>query len=327
MPLAAFLTRIALIIGAVAFAASGCGFPHYEFPVGNKADASADTGTPAPDASPDPAPDAGPDVAPEARECSSTSDCRNSAGGSICDLEAGRCVQCIPGQKNCPWGLFCDPNGKCSSGCFSTEDCTPPDAGSSGPATGDPEAGAPHPLTCMSSKCWGCAADADCPPSSYCEPQSHLCLPGCSAFHACAVGYLCCDGTCIGGSESCGGCPGGFADCNKMLGDGCETPLNTLDNCGGCGTKCQFAHQATNCDTGSCVIGACIEPYTDCDKWQSTGCEVDKNTDRMNCGGCGNVCLNPHGPTPTCVDGTNNSRGMVPMAARIRVSVTPLGRN
>jgi hypothetical protein len=308
MPLAAFPTRIALIVGAVLFAATGCGFPHYEFPppTNDKGDASPDASAPSSDASPD----VTPDVAPEARACSSAADCSSATGRTLCDVDAGRCVQCIAGVNDCPWGLICDANGKCSSGCLSTQDCAPPDGGASGPATGDPDAGAPHPLMCaMPNKCWGCAADSDCPPSSTCEPQSQLCLPGCTAFHACAVGYLCCAGKCIDpATDQCQGCPAGFGECNGKPGDGCETPLNTANDCGDCGTKCQPANQRATCETGSCVPGDCIEPFADCDGWPSTGCEVDKTKDPANCGGCHRACQNPHGGAPSCDNGVCSAK-------------------
>ena len=45
-----------------------------------------------------------------------------------------------------------------------------------------------------------------------------------------------CD-TCPADCGACAGCPMGYADCNHNTADGCETPLNTPMNCGGCGTR------------------------------------------------------------------------------------------
>lgn len=51
------------------------------------------------------------------------------------------------------------------------------------------------------------------------------------------------------GSFECGGCVGGFADCDNNLTNGCETNLNDSQSCGACGNVCQGA---------VCFQGACI---------------------------------------------------------------------
>ena len=41
---------------------------------------------------------------------------------------------------------------------------------------------------------------------------------------------------CNGGT--CGGCEPGWGDCNNNMSDGCETQLNSSNNCGSCGNSC-----------------------------------------------------------------------------------------
>ena len=125
------------------------------------------------------------------------------------------------------------------------------------------------------------------------------------------VAPRCGDGVCTDGSgeacdtcpADCGscGCPMGYADCNNNMADGCETPLNTPTNCGGCGHVCQQVG-----GTNACVLSGtnyvcqptCDATHADCNHMPDDGCEVDLSGPN-NCGGCGNACANPHGTT-TC---------------------------
>ena len=93
----------------------------------------------------------------------------------------------------------------------------------------------------------------------------------------------------------------GYADCNHNTADGCETPLNTPTNCGGCGHVCQQVG-----GTNACVLSGtnyvckptCDATHADCNHMPDDGCEVDL-TGPNNCGACGHACTNPHGTT-TC---------------------------
>ena len=71
------------------------------------------------------------------------------------------------------------------------------------------------------------AADAGCPP--------------CTAANAVA--------TCVAGACRIERCNSGFGDCNANVGDGCETALSSMGNCGGCGVSCGA--------NGVCVSGRC----------------------------------------------------------------------
>jgi hypothetical protein len=86
-------------------------------------------------------------------------------------------------------------------------------------------------------------------------------------------------------------CDSGYGDCDGDYRNGCETPLNTVQNCGMCGSNCNaLANTATtSCDAGTltCKIGSCDANYSDCDGTASTGCEADLRS-VQNCGGCAN---------------------------------------
>jgi hypothetical protein len=110
--------------------------------------------------------------------------------------------------------------------------------------------------------------------------------------------------SCMSCFADCGmcNCPAGFADCDGQPQNGCETQLNSIDNCGGCGMKC-----AQTGGTNKCVlVGAtyqcqptCDATHADCDHNGANGCETDL-TSPQSCGGCGMACQNPNGGK-TCV--------------------------
>lgn len=100
-------------------------------------------------------------------------------------------------------------------------------------------------------------------------------------------------------SGSCGlQCAAGWGDCSTYWG-GCETQLNTLTNCGGCGTTCQLNHASESCSTGACQIVQCDANWGNCDQNASNGCEAALLTDSQNCGSCGHNC----GAGSNCVSG------------------------
>jgi hypothetical protein len=98
----------------------------------------------------------------------------------------------------------------------------------------------------------GCAAgtmDCDGNPLTGCETQTASDPKNCGT-----CGKVCATGAhgaaaCVGGL--CGlTCDQGFADCNKVAVDGCESqPNSDPNNCGKCGNVCP--------NKGTCVMGAC----------------------------------------------------------------------
>ncbi len=80
-----------------------------------------------------------------------------------------------------------------------------------------------------------------------------------------------------------------FADCNKVLEDGCEINISTdANNCGACGNKCA--------DGVACIDGKCGCPpgFMLCaDPYATNGKCIDVRSDDANCGACGNRCGTP----------------------------------
>src|SRR5262249_8710912 len=89
---------------------------------------------------------------------------------------------------------------------------------------------------------------------------------------------------CMGGQCTIASCSANHADCNKTVGDGCESDLNAdINNCSACGMKCVEANATPSCTLGVCGIQSCNVNFADCDKMTANGCEVNLHTDKMNC--------------------------------------------
>jgi len=104
--------------------------------------------------------------------------------------------------------------------------------------------------------------------------------------------------TCATGTCEVVTCDAGFDDCDGDPANGCETALNTLTDCGACGTVCNITGQPETCATGTCLV-ACSSGRGDCDTSRSNGCEVNLRTSETHCGMCGNAC----GPGDNCNSG------------------------
>ncbi len=101
--------------------------------------------------------------------------------------------------------------------------------------------------------------------------------------------------TCV--ASGCGfTCDPGYGDCDGMVGNGCETPLNTSTSCGACGRACILDTATAVCIGGNCAIASCDAGWGDCDFVATNGCETDLR-DATNCGGCGVVCSLPNATT------------------------------
>lgn len=87
-------------------------------------------------------------------------------------------------------------------------------------------------------------------------------------------------------------CVTGYRNCDTSAANGCETALNTVNNCGACGIKCSTNHITAACGSpaGPCN-GACNSGYADCNaNKQTDGCEVNVMASATNCGTCGAAC-------------------------------------
>lgn len=102
-------------------------------------------------------------------------------------------------------------------------------------------------------------------------------------------------------------CTGNYASCDNNKYNGCEANRDDDEgNCGVCGTVCDAtttAHVSSNsCSSGTCAP-QCLTGYADCDTSRTNGCEIDKTTNALHCGGCNNVCsvaASAHVKSNTC---------------------------
>jgi hypothetical protein len=127
---------------------------------------------------------------------------------------------------------------------------------------------------------------------------------GVATCSACTL-YAAAKATCAAGSCAVEACAAGFADCDGVASNGCESNLPTsVDHCGQCGRPCALADATSTCKAGACLVAACTKDHADCDGLAGNGCEVSLLGDAKNCGGCGVVCAGAIGKTGTCVNGS-----------------------
>ena len=254
--------------------------------------------------------------------------CPACTNGQVCDPKTAKCVECLPGTKECAAGSFCDPDDtvgyKCVLGCGVADDCIKAgfgqdggaDGGDAGKAGDAGDAGAAGTIACCNNRCVDTSIDG-----------KHCGMCG----NSCGASGACCDSTCldiVSTPTSCGGCgivcsnnnittpacgaktctgtcDDGWADCNmNKQSDGCETDIDTNPaKCGGCNKVCSSSHISTPvCTSGKCT-GACDGTFRDCNgNKQVDGCEIDISNDKLNCGGCDNVCSNAN-IAPSCTGG------------------------
>jgi len=81
------------------------------------------------------------------------------------------------------------------------------------------------------------------------------------------------DAFCASGYCFLDACQSGYENCNDDTSDGCETSVNTLDNCGGCGNVCSFDNADAACTDGICEMASCQAGFLDCNGNTVDGCE------------------------------------------------------
>ncbi|MCC7537776.1 MAG: hypothetical protein IT379_16250 [Deltaproteobacteria bacterium] len=168
------------------------------------------------------------------------------------------------GTRDCSPGT-CDPaTGLCRTTCMTTAECA-----------------ANH--TCVGGTCrrndgQPCVAGTECVSNNCC---AGFCRNVTNDINNCgACGTAC---TNAHGTTSCSGSmcqpvcnpSTAWGNCDGNRPNGCETDLQTLSNCGGCGVGCSLPNASESCSTGSCTITGCSLGFSHCDTSQANGCEVN----------------------------------------------------
>jgi hypothetical protein len=209
-----------------------------------------------------------PDAGDGARPCRAAADCVGHPDGNACDTATGRCVQCVASADTCPVTEHCDDEShSCVPGCRD-------DLGCEGIVGGDGTA------------------------LARCDRAVHACVE-CVTHEHCGPGRLCMGAQCVAGCDELHECPTGQSCC----GGGCVDTQRNIANCGLCNRACTVDHGMPACINGLCLVGACTDPFVDCDGAVSNGCESNTLTDVTNCGSCGTVCPSRANAISSCASG------------------------
>jgi len=181
--------------------------------------------------------------------------------------------------------------------------------------------------SCCNGRCVDKSTDSNncgaCGNSCSAPHATTACLAGVCVIASCAVGFADCDGMFTNGCEvpigidqlNCGQCgracnlpnagspcengtcviaicAPGFADCDNISANGCET--NLANHC----PLPNVAFMSCDCQT----ILACFEGFGNCNGILADGCETSVRTD-ANCGECGRSCAAIPHATATCGGG------------------------
>lgn len=224
--------------------------------------------------------------------------------GNVCDL-ASASESCVSGT--CTLGACTTGFGNCdgvgSNGCEVNTETSPSHCGTCGNVCNLPNSTE----SCVSGACniASCDADyADCDASrtNGCEVNTATSAANCGT---CGRVCVAANGTpsCSAGNCAVDACNAGFADCDALATNGCETNTQTsASSCGTCGNVCNLPNAVPMCTAGMCAIATCNAGFSDCDGIASNGCEVNTTTSPTHCGMCGRTCNLPNA-TASCTSG------------------------
>jgi hypothetical protein len=85
------------------------------------------------------------------------------------------------------------------------------------------------------------------------------------------------ESACVNGDCALTKCLDLYGDCDGEDANGCETPLDTPDDCGFCDTVCARDNAVADCGGGICGISSCNTGFENCDGDLTNGCERDLN--------------------------------------------------
>ena len=214
--------------------------------------------------------------------------CAGRFANTVPACVGGSCVlgSCVGGYANC--------DGSASNGCEVNLNTSATNCGTCGSACDLPNATASCAAgRCVLGACNPGFADCDGDPANGCEANLNASTAHCArCANACSAQApalpLCVAGACATGL---GNCPAGTADCDGMVGNGCETNVASgIASCGGCGRVCSLANATERCEAGACVLVSCASGWGNCDGDPRNGCETSTRTSPAHCGGCNRAC-------------------------------------
>lgn len=230
------------------------------------------------------------------------SDPENCGGcGIACELSnaIAECTESTCVIKEC-LDCFQDCDQLDETGCESCTDTDPGNCGECGVSCDNP----PQPVCEVDDLIiyldTGDCIDGQCRYQSSPRPCAFGCENGACKDDPCRqvncnLNQHCENGLCV--------CDEFYADCDTSNLNGCETYVNTAENCGGCGVKCGIN---SVCNSGACE---CEYGFGNCDSNWETGCETEVLLNDSHCGTCNHPCETEL----TCCDGacvdTNTDRG------------------
>lgn len=155
--------------------------------------------------------------------------------------------------------------------------------------------------TCVIDSCDAGYANCDMNYSTGCETDIDTSMMNCGGCsQECAPDHA--TGQCSGGTCMLSFCDPGYGDCDLDISNGCEVNTSSdVQNCGTCNAVCSVPNATPTCLAGGCAVDSCNVGYSDCDSQAGNGCEVNTNSDPVNCGVCNNLCP-PF--APNCVFGS-----------------------
>lgn len=200
--------------------------------------------------------------------------------GLVCNI--GVCAVSCPGsQVNCD-GTCVDPISD-PRHCGATAGC--------GAVAGTPGEACINGQVCSEGACASSCSVTNTNCSGSCVDTNTNPVHCGNCATACALANVMTD-ACVNGACAVAACGAGFGDCDGVAANGCETVTTASDinNCGGCGLRCQYANAGAQCNAGTCARTGCDLGFADCDGDPANGCEVDTRADNGNCGTCLNAC-------------------------------------
>ena len=249
-------------------------------------------------------------------DCDGRSD--EGAAEDVCSVQhaqgvclTGTCyiAKCLDGARDCDQ----NPANGCEIGNNDAKHCGACSTACS-VTNGDP---ACNDGVCGIARCHAGYADCDGDPSA-CETHANT-LTDCGDCRVACNDVPNAAPSCESGSCGVGHCNAGYDNCDDRDDNGCETPLNSLEHCGGCDVRCDKA----SCAGGVCTRVDCgrTPGFADCDRDELT-CEIDLRADANNCGRCGFRCefnrgvtahgtlgCTPQGCKPSCDAGYGDCDG------------------